>query len=232
MAEEVSDEFRARLRELVGSNSVRRFADDVGLPASTLQKYLDGTSIPGLANLIQIARRCGVTIDWLATSALPKYPDQGEASLPASDDLVMLPRYDVRASAGAGALALTEGVTSYFAVERDWLRRALPSWAPPNAKIGMLEGGGDSMEPTIRDGDLLIIVLDPPEYVVDAGGIFVVRHHEHVRIKRVHVDMISGDVSLISDNPRYPVEIVRKDRVEFDLQILAQVFISAGKLRS
>ncbi|QDB99675.1 S24 family peptidase [Mesorhizobium sp. 8] len=144
---------------------------------------------------------------------------------------VLIPRFNVRAAAGAGALALAEDISSYFAVERDWLRRTLPGWAPPNAQIGLVEVTGDSMYPTLMDGDLVVAVGNPPERVVDNGGIFFVRHNGHLRVKRLHVDMSSGDISLISDNQRYPVEVIRRVHQEHELQVLAAVFVRVGKLQ-
>lgn len=218
-----------RLVELRGDASQKEFAKQLGVHFNTLAAYERGEGSPDLRFLTKISELSGKGVSWLIGAG-----DNGVASLPSGVDAdgVQIPRFDVRAAAGAGTLALTENVSSYFTVDRDWLRRALPSWAGANASVGILEGSGDSMEPTIRDGDLIMAVRNPPEYAIDRGGVFLVLHHGQLRIKRLHVDMASGDISLISDNPRYPPERVPKDRVEFDLQVLALIFFAGGRLRT
>lgn len=206
-------------------------ADDVaracGVSPSALANYERGDNIPDAAFIRDFVRATGAD-PWALLSG---EPDMSRNASAANDNLVLIPRFDVRAAAGAGSLALTEDVSSYFAFERAWMQRALPRWAGPNAVVGILEGAGDSMEPTIRDGDLIMAVRDPPEWAVDAGGVFVVLHHGQLRIKRLQVDMRSGDVTLISDNGRYAPETVARDRLEFDLAVLAQVFFAGGRLR-
>ena len=210
-------------RESAGK-SIDETAEFCGVSAGALANYERGDNVPDAEFLRNFVQLTGVD-SWVLIS--------GEhAGAQNTADVVQVPRFNVRAAAGAGALTLTENVSSYFAVERDWLRRSLPRWAGPNAVVGILEGSGDSMEPTIRNGDLIMAVQDPPQEAVDHGGIFLVLHHGQLRIKRLHIDMRSGDISLISDNTRYPVEVVARDRLEFELQVLAQVFFAGGNLRS
>ena len=145
--------------------------------------------------------------------------------------MVVVPRYEVRASAGRGALVISEDVSEHFAVGRDWLRRMLPSWAPPNAVVGFLEGGGDSMEPTIRDGDLIMIVQDPEWWVVERGGIFVFTlDHDRLMLKRLQV-LMNGDLSIISDNPAYANETIPMSEVQARVIVHGMVFFSGGRPR-
>jgi len=231
MNSEIVNTFGKRLVELRGKTPQKVFAQHIGVHFNTLAAYERGEGSPDLRLLTKISEISGRSITWLL--GIPDAAEQSQSIVTSfPEHMVQIPRFDVRAAAGAGALALHERVSSYFAVEREWLRRSLPSWAGANAVVGILEGSGDSMEPTIRDGDLVMAVRDPPEYVVDRGGVFLVLHHGHLRIKRLQVDMRSGDISLISDNTRYAPEVVPKDRLEFDLQILAQIFFAGGRLRS
>jgi transcriptional regulator with XRE-family HTH domain len=66
-----SDRFLSRVRELIGDESVRKFAQRAGIPPSTLQHVLDGGR-PNVDKLVAIARAGGVTVDWLATGEGPR----------------------------------------------------------------------------------------------------------------------------------------------------------------
>lgn len=238
---EPKTELGRRLREsrkAVGFADRPEFSERLGLPLSTIAAYERGDREPSASALVPYLDEFGISIEWLLTGrgamlAGPRVATDIERMQDHwPDHQVIVPRFDVRAAAGSGALVLTENVSSYFTVDREWLRRALPSWAGSNAVVGILDGAGDSMEPTIRDGDLVMAVQDPPASAIDRGGVFVVLHHDHLRIKRLQIEMRSGDISLISDNPRYAVETVPFNRIEFDLHVLAQVFFAGGRLRS
>lgn len=67
-----SEQFKDRLRELVGVRKLVRFAQECGFSDSLLGAYLRGEKLPGLENLVAIANVGGVTIDWLATGRPPR----------------------------------------------------------------------------------------------------------------------------------------------------------------
>lgn len=168
-------------------------------------------------------------MDWLAGEENSTDMNYGAVT---RFDAVVLPRYDVRTSAGAGSLVVSEDVSEYFSVGRDWLRRNLPPWAPPNAIVGVLENGGDSMEPTIYDGDLLMVVQGVEWRTVEGGGIFVFSLDDHrLLLKRLQV-MNNGDLRIISDNPTYAPETIPFDDIQHRVRIHAQVFFAGGKPRS
>lgn len=234
MADFTYEDVIARILSKNRWGSEAELAEALGISRNTWTAYKKGRTSFGLNQIAEICAVLGVSAHWLLYGVDYEVPSQSQTDNPhfgSPEGSVMVPRFDIRAAAGAGSVALTEDVSSYFAFERAWLQRALPRWAGPNAVVGILEGAGDSMEPTIRDGDLIMAVRDPPERAVDAGGVFVVLHQGQLRIKRLQVDMRSGDVTLISDNARYAPETVPRDRLEFDLDVLAQVFFSGGRLR-
>lgn len=203
---------------------MNKLAEITGIPRRTLGDHVSGATEPKASALAAIAGATKVDLNWLVLNE-PRAVSIG-------GNLVTLPRYEVRASAGNGALVLSESVTDYMAISRDWLRRNLPSWAPPNAIVGALEGGGDSMEPTIHDGDLIVVVRNPPWYAVEYGGIFVLTvDHDRLLLKRLQV-MMNGDLAIISDNPAYVTETIPRDEVQDRVIVHGQVFFAGGKPRS
>lgn len=69
---------------------------------------------------------------------------------------------------------------------------------------------GDSMEPTLQDGSLVLI--DKADTNIARSGIFAVSAGDAVYVKRV-VRNVAGQVDVISDNSRYPLESFSPDVV-------------------
>lgn len=224
------------VRERLGDQPRADFALRLGVAEKTLGNHERGDRVPDADVLAAYREQLGVDLTWLVTGegdmfAGPRPSTALERQTDVADHLVMIPQFELRAAAGPGLVPAETSVSNYFTVEREWLRRFLPSWAGTNAAIGILQGQGDSMEPTIFDGDMIMVAGDPPWEAVRRGGIFVVLHHDELRIKRLQHYPKTGDIDLISDNSRYAVEKVPRGRVEFDLRILGQVFFAGGRLR-
>lgn len=139
-----------------------------------------------------------------------------------SPELVLIPRYDVRASAGLGALVPSEEIADYLAFRRDWLSRIGVS--PENSILAEL--AGDSMEPTIPDGALILI--NTAVHRVMNGFIYAIRRGDELLVKRVQI-RVDGTVVLIPDNPRYDREEFSADRA-VDLHVVGQVVWNAYAL--
>lgn len=75
----------------------------------------------------------------------------------------------------------------------------------------MVRAAGDSMIPTIQDGQM--VVLDRRSR--DSDGVYLVRFldSDTVRFKRVQ-RMWDGSVRLSNDNPAYTVDVVPREEVE------------------
>lgn len=145
----------------------------------------EGVALP-FQKMLKLTERAGLSMDWLAGAP--------EASTPLGDnDYALIPALSVEASAGSGSVAAEEDAGGLLAFRRDWLRRV--GISPVSARA--LKARGDSMEPTIRDGDLLLIdtsidrVLDEGIYVVVVAGLALVKR---LGIRR------DGTVTLKSDN--------------------------------
>lgn len=226
--------FAGRLEIALSGEKPGSFAKRTGISDSTIRRYLAGT-MPGVDKLLELATALDVTLDWLAAERGPMRlgMTQSQVMVPSPGEMqVLLPRYDVRASAGAGSLIVSEDVAEHFSVGRDWLRRNLPPWAPLNARVGVLENGGDSMWPTIQDGDLLIIVQDVEWRIVERGGIFVFSLDDHrLLLKRLQV-LNNGDLKIISDNKAYEPDVIPFNDIEHRVRVHGMVFFAGGKPRA
>jgi len=64
--------FAARLRELIGRESVSAFSRRVGISEAMIRKYLQGSE-PTLSRANQIAARANCSLEWLATGGGYQY---------------------------------------------------------------------------------------------------------------------------------------------------------------
>jgi hypothetical protein len=95
-------------------------------------------------------------------------------------DLVQVPILDVEASAGYGALAEMEAKSAQFGFDPNWLRKLTASKSPSLSIIGVR---GDSMEPTLSDGDDVLVDLGDNQTRL-RDGIYVLRMDDTLAVKR------------------------------------------------
>jgi repressor LexA len=130
---------------------------------------------------------------------------QSDAIIPPS---AQVRRLDIAASAGPGVLAEDDRAlgSEYFDP------RLLHSLGVRADRSAALRAKGESMAPTIEDGDLMLV--DESDSRIPArAGIFVIRIDGALMVKRVgHF----GDVlKITSDNPDFPVMLPRRpDSIE------------------
>ncbi|MEG8040697.1 S24 family peptidase [Sphingomonas sp. LR60] len=122
------------------------------------------------------------------------------------DDVVAVPWLAVKAAAGVGQVP-DERVLRTERLPRAALRGA--GVAPEAASV--IAVTGESMAPTLRDGDRLLVDASARRLAA-RGGIYVVRRGDTVLVKRLvpHGDM----VEIRSDNPLWPVEQVPLAEIE------------------
>ena len=123
-----------------------------------------------------------------------------DESLAAPTGMVAVRRSAVRVSAGPGVIPSSEESDPYFAFDRRWLK-ALTAANAEHLSIVRVEG--DSMAPTLGDGDdVLLDLREAGEPLRD--GIYVLRVDERLLVKRLAVHPMGRHVTVQSDNPAYP----------------------------
>ena len=197
-------EFAQRLSE--DAKKISRIEKDVQLPDSSL--------------LVQMGERLGVSLDWLlrgvggmfisgsasdSTNLLPPEVD--------AEDYAFVPVYDVNASAGPGAyndFGSHEAI-QHMAFLNSWIHGNLSS---SSERMVVIRAVGDSMLPTISNGDSLLLDVSP-HFAGD--GLYCVQLHETLFAKRVQRKSGHG-YQLISDNPNYePLKVNEEDEDAFRL---------------
>ncbi|MGO4196576.1 XRE family transcriptional regulator [Rhizobium sp. YAF28] len=212
----------ARIREAAGliGGLDKLEAELSGVSRRTLSDYVSGKSEPKASTLVEIGQATGVSIAWLMGE-----DSRGDASgrnLPAgmNENIVRLPRFDARASAGRGLVPINEMPVGEVAFARDFLRNlgANPDYCY------ILEARGDSMWPTIPDGALLI--ADASKTEVDDGRIYHFNVMDRALVKRARWSL-DGKLFLTSDNiaAGYPPEEFTADRID-ELRVVGRIMFT------
>jgi len=140
-----------------------------------------------------------------AAAMIPRLVSRGRsrAGEGTESGVVMIPfAPEVRLAAGTGEVVFEESPEVSIAVSAD----ALASWARPG-RLTCVRAAGDSMEPNIRDADL--VVVDAARTDPLDGQLFAVRTDGGVVIKRLRQNR--GRWLLASDNRAHPSQPVAED---------------------
>ncbi len=115
-------------------------------------------------------------------------------------DLIPVLLTPVEVAAGTGREAGPELGRPYFAFDRGWLKRLTSS---KEDKLSIVRVAGDSMSPTLNDGDdILVDHGDCGDRIRD--GIYVIRVDNLLVVKRIAINPMRRTVTVQSDNPAYP----------------------------
>jgi SOS-response transcriptional repressor LexA len=131
--------------------------------------------------------------------------------------VVDVPRYDVAGSMGPGTEPPEMNmVVEHMSLDANWVRQNLTYTTTKNLKL--ISGRGDSMAPTIRNGDAILV--DTGVTSVDSDAIYFFLMRGQLQIKRLQRGL--DGLTIISDNGQYPPIEVPGDR-EADITVLAQI---------
>ena len=197
----LADRLQARANKL--GLSPAHVAEMAGVNRSFVYDILRGRSArPGLDRLIEVARVLKVEVEWLIhgigdiEGPLPFLENPDETFVP-------ITQAGVRPSMGGGSVALEvydEPARAYH-FRKSWIKQGLKA-SPSQLRIMKVEG--DSMEPTLFDGDTVLVDMDrkapnpPGIFVLDDGMGLVAKRLQHVP------NSDPPAVRVISDNKHYP----------------------------
>lgn len=113
--------------------------------------------------------------------------------------MVRIPKVKARLSAGTGSLETSGNIEDHYSFRSDWINRK----CRPN-KCVLMDVAGDSMEPVIKDKD--IVLIDQGQQAVIAGNIYAIGIDDEVLVK--YVDKEPGCYVFRSANPAFaPIRV-------------------------
>ena len=195
------------LRELCRQRglSMRELGNVLGVSESTISLYETGKRYPNYEVLLKISEYFGVTVDYLLTG---KEPDS-TAGPEVPPGFMPLPKMDRVPRVGAIAcgtpILAEENIEDYASIPSEW------------GADFVLMCQGDSMEPLIRDGDLVAIRRQPE---VENGQLAAVLIGTEATLKRVYLH--DDFIELRPENTAYQSIIRRREEMD-DVRIEGKV---------
>jgi phage repressor protein C with HTH and peptisase S24 domain len=210
--------FSNRFREACHAKLLlgKDIAATMDVSPNTISSYMTGKNSPSLEFLEAFCVHYGIDLAWLVAGVgtIDGQPPQGS-----SDNIVMVPRYNVFASAGKGASVLNEEPSGYMAFQRDWLER-MHLTAEGLFVIGVV---GDSMEGSLHDGDSILVDRNITD--VQSGAAYVFRQDNELLVK--YLQRMPGNLLRVSsENKNYPSYDIDMNQYAESVQIIGRVACS------
>lgn len=178
-----------------------------GFAPTFVRDLLEGRKKSMRADSLQsLAEALKVTPAWLnGEGAL--HVAGGSTAATLRDDIAIVPIFDIRASAGAGAL-VDDGQPTAFQPYRE---AELSRWNIND--LAVIQVGGDSMWETLHDGDKVLV--NRGERRIVKPGIYILGYEGELLVKRCQRDLNDGAVIVSSDNPAYQTfRVTDADRLD------------------
>lgn len=243
-----------RIKKVRGDLTQPEFAKSISVHDITIGRWERGETKPDSEALEKICNLYNINPVWLLLGEgsmrrveQPGAPDEPVRELPkigeetirkygvaAPDIKVIIPEFEspnpeyfdvvpvteAHLEAGGGSFVISEDIWEYYAFRKDWLKGVTTN--PRN--VFLMNVKGSSMDPTIRDGD--IIMIDTGRKRIYDGYIYALGIGETIAIKRLET-LPGGRIRIISDNRSEfpPYEINAQD-----LRLLGQVIWTAREL--
>lgn len=194
-------------------------ASRLGVKRNTFNHWLNDRAEPKFEVLLNFCEITGVEIGDILRRG---DDDHINFKLDESDpDFVRIDILDVDLAAGAGRIAPNEEAVGQLAFRADWLNRIGVN--PAEASLVRVEG--ESMEPTLESGSMVMIDHRNKEPIAKRG-VFACRLGDLLVVKRVEVSIEDRSVMLHSDNPAVPTRHIPSPD-EADFEIIGKVVWSA-----
>ena len=215
------NEFFQRLRTETAIASQMDMARALGVNRSAITQAKNRNAVPSKW-VLALSRHYSLSPDWLefgtgsarvvvqsaadatallrrAKNLLPK-----AAEKTAESPLIMVPKVRARLCAGGGSMELEAVPVSEHPFPVSWLSRM----GTPSAMVFM-DVIGDSMEPDIKDGDMVLV--DQANTALTPKAVMAVGYEDAIYIKRL--EKHPQGLALLSDNQSYAPLAIRGDEL-------------------
>lgn len=196
-----------------------QFADAAGAAKRTLIEWEKGSTSPTAVQLSALYT-IGVDTQYILTG---QKADSGRVNEHYQNyhnrDYTEIPHYDVRVAAGTGAINPSEERLKPLAFRKDWLvSRHL---SPTNLVV--VDVKGDSMEPKLLDGDLVLV--DTSKTEITNGKTYVLRMDGHLFVKNLQL-LPHGLIQVASFNQGFPPYQIDLSDESLDMVVIGRVVAS------
>jgi len=210
-----------RIKEVLNTDDIQVVADEFCTTTANVYNWTKKNRKVPHIQLIEFSQKTGVSLDWLLFGTEPKYKELYKLSAlhhthTADCKLKHIPYYkSFHASAGFGAFNGDVEEPEYITMPSTFLSSA-------SNHTEAIRCSGDSMSPSINDGDIMFIDRNDEE--IRDGEVYVVRCNEELYVKRLF--KTPTHIIAKSDNTIYP-EFKLQDK---EFQVLGKVIYRMEKM--
>lgn len=231
-----------RLKEARKSKGLTQKAlgEIVGVSQAAIQKVETGKANQ-TTKIIDIAQALGVRPEWLASGEEPMRADQKPTPSPnystivptrlkavvwedltesERNEFIEIPLLNVSLSAGNGDYVVDEESEFSLTFRRYYLWRT----GVPESAARLVRISGNSMEPTLHDGDVVGVNLE--DTVIRDGKTYAIRQGDLLRVKML-VATPSSIIIRSINKEEYPDEVMSKEEFHRDVHVIGRVFWSS-----
>ena len=211
MNTEIKDRLRTAAESIGG---LRRLSEKSGIVERTIANWAAGVSEPKVNGMAAVADATGVSLDWLIAGKGPMSNTDVEVT-PSNITFPSVPRYNVAASAGHGAFNETAEILDEIPYTQEFLLKKLGRTNTDG--LILIDAEGDSMEPFIGDGDLIMLDTNKKRLT---SAVYAFQYDGTVYVKRIN--HTPDAIHAKSDNPMYDTFTIEGDNLN-QLDIIGRV---------
>ncbi len=213
----VGERFERALEFIYGDKNNKKISEKYEITQQSVGQLKKKKAINETISFI-----CGnemINLNWIQTGIGEMFISETK-EIQKNDNNYNIDLLNVRAGAGEGIYNYVIETIDTISLDKSFFRTPINT-----SKVKGIQVDGDSMEPTLRDGDYVLI---DENTTFGVNGIYAIQLGGQILIKRLQFKM-DGTVLIISDNNKYQSETFNPEENQLPFQVLGLKVLSIQK---
>lgn len=214
-----------RIKTIRGKKNQTEFANELGVHQHSISRYERNDRVPD-TDFFKSLHRCGYDALWVMTGEKTAAPKVDMPAVIPEDDssALMVPLYSAKAAAGHGAIINETTVIQNIPFTPQMIKKVL---RVSLSDVFLLEVSGDSMEPRIKEDDIIMIDCSQTQI---SGGIYAFSMGDQIMVKYLQ-KTTPNTIQVVSENKEfYPSYTIDLQQHAHEFNLLGKVIWHSGKL--
>lgn len=204
-----------RIRQVRGEMDLMHLAERIGVHKNTLSNYERGLRVPDANVLLKLLDVFpAANPGWLLTGqGGESRSSNGEETL---EGFFLVPLHEMQTKWLREGKIVSEQLVNSISFKTDWVINYL---GIPPQDLSLVSVKGDSMEPTLSDGDMVLADLRANR--IEDNAVYVLYSRGALLVRRLH-RKLDGSLIVKGDNQAYETEVLTEEVAE-DLEVVGRV---------